>query len=71
VMITDRIEVTLQAQRHDGVLCATMADNLTYQEKAYLLPQDGPWRSYVDAWLNRKQHGGEVDEVFARHMGLN
>ena len=71
VMITDRIEVTLQAATHRGVLCATMADNLTYQEKAYLLPQDDAWRSYVDAWLVLKQMDGVVDEVFVRHLGLN
>jgi cyclohexadienyl dehydratase len=71
VMITDRIEVTLQAQIHRDVLCATMAENFTYQEKAYLLPQDEPWRSYVDAWLVLKQDDGEVAGAFARHLGMN
>lgn len=70
VMITDRIEVMLQSQIHRDVLCATMPGNFTYQEKAYLLPQDDPWRSYVDAWLNLRQNDGEVDAVFARHLGL-
>lgn len=71
VMITDRIEVTLQSELHHGVLCATMAENLTYQEKAYLLPRDDAWRSYVDAWLNQKRIEGELDEVFALHLGAN
>ncbi|MCZ6709531.1 MAG: gamma subclass chorismate mutase AroQ [Gammaproteobacteria bacterium] len=69
VMITDRIEVTLQTDIHRGVLCATMAENLTYQEKAYLLPQDDAWRSYVDAWLNQKRRDGELGRAFSRHLG--
>lgn len=68
VMITDRIEVTLQSATHPDVLCAVSEDNLTYQEKAYLLPQDEAWRSYVDAWLNLKHRNGEVEAAFARHL---
>lgn len=68
VMITDRIEVALQSATHPGVLCAVSEDNLTYQEKAYLLPQDEAWRSYVDAWLNLKHRNGEVAAAFARHL---
>jgi cyclohexadienyl dehydratase len=71
VMITDRIEVTLQSAIHEDVLCATMADNLTYQEKAYLLPQDEAWRSYVDGWLHQKQANGEVATVFAKHLRVS
>ena len=69
VMITDRVEVTLQSATHPGVLCAVSEANLTYQEKAYLLPQDEAWRSYVDAWLNLKHRNGEVGAAFARHLG--
>jgi cyclohexadienyl dehydratase len=68
VMITDRIEVTLQSDIHRGVLCATMAENFTYQEKAYLMPPDDAWRSYVDAWLNQKHNDGELSRAFSRHL---
>jgi hypothetical protein len=61
----------LQTGIHRDVLCGTMTENLTYQEKAYLLPQDDAWRAYVDAWLDLKQNEGEVEAVFARHLGLN
>jgi len=66
VMITDRIEVTLMSRRHRE-LCATMADNLTYQEKAYLLPADWRWLDYVDGWLSLRLADGTVDRVFEHH----
>lgn len=66
VMITDRIEVTLVSRRHPE-LCATMASNLSYQEKAYLLPGDWRWLDYVDGWLSLRLADGTVDRVFERH----
>ncbi len=63
VMITDRVEVELQASRHDA-LCATMAGTLTYQEKAYLLPQDPAWLAFVDTWLDLALADGTVARVF-------
>jgi len=66
VMFTDRIEVELQTRRH-AELCSTMATNLTYQEKSYLLPQDPAWLEFVDTWLALRLAEGVVDEVFAAH----
>jgi cyclohexadienyl dehydratase len=66
VMITDRVEVELQAALHDG-LCATMADDLTYQDKAYLMPQDGVWKAFVDLWLALALADGTVDGILHRH----
>jgi cyclohexadienyl dehydratase len=66
VMITDRVEVELQVARHDE-LCATMADDLTYQDKAYLMPQDGVWRAFVDLWLELALADGTVAGILARH----
>lgn len=66
VMITDRVEVELQT-RVRPALCATMAEPLTYQEKAYLLPQDEPWRAFVDTWLALAQADGTVTQVFRAH----
>jgi cyclohexadienyl dehydratase len=67
VMITDRVEVELQAALHDGQLCATMRDDLSYQDKAYLLPQDEVWRSYVDTWLQLALADGTVAAALAGH----
>ncbi|MDA1073886.1 MAG: gamma subclass chorismate mutase AroQ [Proteobacteria bacterium] len=66
VMITDRIEVTLQTHRHPQ-LCSTMPGNLTYLEKGYLLPVDAGLKAYVDLWLELRLGGGEVASAIARH----
>jgi cyclohexadienyl dehydratase len=66
VMITDRIEVALQTARHPE-LCATMAGNLTYQEKAYLLPQDDRWLAFVATWLSLALADGSVEAAFHAH----
>lgn len=66
VMITDRIEVTLQTRRNPS-LCATMAGNLTYQEKAYLLPRDQRWLAFVATWLSLALADGSVTAAFRAH----
>jgi len=66
VMFTDRIEVELQTRRH-AELCSTMAANLTYQEKSYLVPQDPAWLEFVDTWLALRLAEGVVDQVFVAH----
>src|SRR5690606_29352588 len=50
VMITDRVEVELQAARNPE-LCAAAPENFTYQEKGYLMPQDTPLKEFVNTWL--------------------
>lgn len=66
VMFTDRIEVELQTERHPE-LCAAMETNLTYQEKAYLLPRDAVWQGCVDTWLAARIADTTVDAAFQRH----
>jgi cyclohexadienyl dehydratase len=66
VMFTDRIEVELQTRLHPE-LCALLAENLTYQEKAFLLPRDPVWLEYVDTWLGLRIAEGKVDAAFAAH----
>jgi len=66
VMFTDRIEVELQRARNPA-LCSTMKGNLTYQEKAYLMPQDPHWLAFVDTWLALRLAEGRVDAVFLAH----
>jgi cyclohexadienyl dehydratase len=66
VMFTDRIEVELQTRRHRA-LCAMLKADLTYQEKAYLLPQDPVWLTFVDTWITLRLAEGAVDAAFAQH----
>jgi len=66
VMFTDRIEVELQSRARPS-LCAALAEDLTYQEKAWLLPQDPIWLAYVDTWLALRLAEGAVDRAFAEH----
>ena len=67
VMITDRIEAQWQASRRPG-LCLTMPGTLTYQEKAFLLPQDAYWLEFVNGWLGQQIANGTVAATFARHL---
>ncbi len=66
LMITDRIEVELQVAEAPE-LCATMANTLNYQEKAFLLPQDPVWSEYVATWLSLRLADGTVAATFRRH----
>ena len=67
LMVTDSIEVTLQAHRNPG-LCGTMAGTLTYQEKAYYMPADAALARYVDTWLSLRLADGTVQETLERHL---
>jgi len=67
VMITDSIEVALQARRNPG-LCGTMGTTLTYQEKAYLMPVDAPLQAFVDTWLSLRLADGTVGRLLDRHL---
>jgi hypothetical protein len=66
VMFTDRIEVEQVVQRLPA-LCAALAEDLTYQEKSYLLPQDSAWLAFVDTWLELRLAEGVIEERFAAH----
>ncbi len=67
VMITDSIEVALQARRNPG-LCGTMGQTLTYQEKAYLMPVDAPLKAFVDTWLSLRLGDGTVGALLEKHL---
>lgn len=68
LMITDRIEVQLQASR-EPTLCPTMPGrNLTYQEKAYMMPRDQRLRDVVDTWLSDVRTSGLLARTFDKHL---
>jgi cyclohexadienyl dehydratase len=67
VMITDAIEVKVKAHRYAG-LCGTLKNKtFSFQEKAYLLPQDTVWQNYVNTWLGLRQGDGTLRNVFIQH----
>ena len=58
LMITDAIETRLQ-QKLKPQLCAVHADKpFDFSEKAYLLPRDLLWKSFVDQWLHQTIDSG-------------
>ncbi|MBV1907471.1 MAG: gamma subclass chorismate mutase AroQ [Pseudomonadales bacterium] len=63
VMITDRLEVEHQSALHPE-LCAAMKSNLSYLEKAFLMPQDSPLKNYVDTWLDLRISEGLINKLF-------
>jgi cyclohexadienyl dehydratase len=64
VMITDRIEVSLQSARNPE-LCSSMTRNLTTQDKGFLMPKDAALKAYVDLWLEQRLADGTVERLFA------
>ena len=62
VMITDRIEADWQASQNP-MLCTLLENNLTYQQKAYLMPGDVALKAFVDTWLDLKIAAGDMDPL--------
>lgn len=67
VMVTDSIEVALQARKNPG-LCGTMGRTLTYQEKAYFMPADAALARFVDTWLSLRLGDGTVNRALEYHL---
>lgn len=60
LMITDAIETRLQ-QKLKPQLCAVHPDKpFDFSEKAYLMPRDLLWKSFVDQWLHQTIESGDL-----------
>ncbi|MEM8769906.1 MAG: gamma subclass chorismate mutase AroQ [Pseudomonadota bacterium] len=67
VMITDSIEVMLQARKNTG-LCGTIEGSLTYQEKGFLMPADPALSTFVNTWLQLRMADGTVERTIQEHL---
>jgi cyclohexadienyl dehydratase len=67
VMMTDAIEVGVQANLHPELCAAMPGETFTFQQKGYLLPQDEVWKRYVDTWLNQRIGDGTFTDTFSTH----
>ncbi len=57
LMVTDAIEARLQQQLKPS-LCAIHPETpFTRSYKAYMLPRDAAWKTYVDQWLREENEG--------------
>ena len=68
LMITDSIEVRLQANLHPE-LCGSMpGETLTYQEKGYMMPKDPALRLEVNQWLEEVRSQNILERIFEQHL---
>jgi cyclohexadienyl dehydratase len=69
VMVTDGVEVDLQAARHPGVLCpVAVSEPFTHFDKAYLLRRDPALKQAVDAWMRDAINGGKWNRFLGAAM---
>lgn len=68
LMITDAIETRLQ-QKLKPQLCAVHPEApFDFSEKAYLLPRDLLWKSFVDQWLHQAIDGGTFAKLLEKWL---
>ncbi len=68
LMITDSIEVRLQANQNPE-LCGSMpGKTLTYQEKGYMMPKDQSLLLAVNQWLEVVRSQKILERIFEQHL---
>ncbi|KAL2071494.1 hypothetical protein VTL71DRAFT_12729 [Oculimacula yallundae] len=68
-MISDLIEVELQVRLHPGELCVVNPGRpFNFEELAYMVPRDGVWKTFVDAWVHVLVGSGEWNRTLEEWM---
>lgn len=67
-MVSDKIEVELQINLHNGTLCMVNEEPWTFEELGYLSPRDQVWKNFVDTWVRIKQGDGSWNTTLAKWM---
>jgi cyclohexadienyl dehydratase len=69
VMVTDGVEVDLQAKLHPGVLCAAaVSAPFTHFDDAYLMRKDPALRAVVDGWMWQAIASGRWKQAYDAAM---
>lgn len=69
VMMTDAIEVRLKSAQYDNLCPSMPEETFTYQEKAFLMPQDIALKEFVSVWLELRLADGTVEKLMQRFLG--
>ena len=68
LMITDKIEVTLQSALHPELCGLTDNATFTYQQKGFMMPNDSELLAEVNNWLDNTRQNGRLQAVFDLHL---
>ncbi|EME39910.1 hypothetical protein DOTSEDRAFT_65813 [Dothistroma septosporum NZE10] len=67
-MVSDKIEVELQVNLHNGTLCMVNDVPWTFEELGYLLPRDQVWKNFVDVWVRNQEESGAWNATLEKWM---
>jgi ABC-type amino acid transport substrate-binding protein len=68
LMITDAVEADIESRRHPGLCHARDAPYLEPVDKAWWMPRDAAFRTWVDAWLGRIAADGSLAATVEREL---
>jgi len=69
VMISDGTEVELEVALRPGKLCGLKSGELfTFDQKAYMIRRDVPWKNFVDTWIDIQLGSGAWNATMSKWM---